>query len=107
MFSAKKIAAVSGLLGGVVLAGITQAHADPGTCTRDLLGSLTCTQHISGKIPEDGVIPHQENCQPVQPVTLPAALGNGRLRVGPEVTCSQETRGVPETTDGEPESPSF
>ncbi|MEU1008485.1 hypothetical protein [Streptomyces sp. NPDC005890] len=109
MFSMKKIVAASGLLGGLALtcAGVTQAYAgvDPGTCTRDLLGSLTCTQRITGHIPEDGILPHQENCQKVQPVTVPAALGNGRVRVGPEVTCSPETRGVPEETNERPESP--
>ncbi|MEU0333238.1 hypothetical protein [Streptomyces sp. NPDC006193] len=109
MFSRKKIAAVSGLLGGLALtgAGLAQAHAaaGPGTCTRDLLGGITCVQRISGEIPEDGTFPHQESCRTVQPVTLPAAMGSGRTRLGPEVTCSPGTVGVPVETDGEQESP--
>ncbi|WP_051818736.1 MULTISPECIES: hypothetical protein [Streptomyces] len=111
MFSTKKIVAASGLLGSLIVTcvGASQAYAGsgPGTCTRDLLGGLTCTQRITGEIPEDGVIPHQENCQKVEPLTLPAALGNGQTRLGPEVTCSPATRGVPEKTDGRPESPSL
>ncbi|MEU6666367.1 hypothetical protein [Streptomyces sp. NPDC046727] len=99
MFNMKKIAAVSGLVGGLVVtgAGIAQAQVGraPGTCTRDLLGSITCTQHFKGRIPEDGAVPHQETCMPVEPATLPAALGNGRVRMGPEVTCNPSTQGVP------------
>ncbi|WP_037814451.1 hypothetical protein [Streptomyces sp. NRRL S-1022] len=109
MFDTKKIVAVSGLLGSLALTcvGAAQAYAasGPGTCTRDLLGTLTCTQRITGEIPEDGVIPHQENCQKVEPLTLPAALGNGQMRLGPEVTCDPATRGVPEKADNRPESP--
>ncbi|MGW2028693.1 MULTISPECIES: hypothetical protein [Streptomyces] len=109
MFSTKKIVAVSGLLGGLALTltGAAQAYAGtgPGTCTRDLLGTLTCTQRITGEVPEDGDIPHQENCQKVEPLTLPAAVGNGHTRLGPEVTCDPRTRGVPEKTDDRPESP--
>ncbi|AIR98482.1 hypothetical protein [Streptomyces glaucescens] len=105
MFSTRKAAAVSGLVGGLVLActGIAQAQAaNPGACTRDVLGNITCSQHITGVIPENGVIPHQETCQPVQPVTLPAATGTGVMRVGPRVTCSQETGRAPEAADGRP-----
>ncbi|MFD5711857.1 hypothetical protein OQI_19620 [Streptomyces pharetrae CZA14] len=103
MFSTRKAAAVSGLVGGLVLvcAGITQAHTEnPGTCTRDALGNISCSQRITGVIPESGVIPHQETCQPVQPVTLPAAAGAGTMRVGPRVTCSEETGRVPEVAHG-------
>ncbi|MFE1194891.1 hypothetical protein [Streptomyces olivaceoviridis] len=111
MFSTKKIVAVSGLLGGLALTcvGVAQAHAasGPGACTRDLLGGLTCTQRITGEIPDDGDTPHQETCQRVEPLTLPAALGNGQTRLGPEVTCSPATRGVPEQAEGRPESPSL
>jgi hypothetical protein len=91
MLSRKKIAVVSGLVGGlaVTCAGVAQAYAvgGPGICTRDLQGNVSCIQRIQGELPEDGVIPHQENCMPTQPLTLPAALGNGTMRIGPEVTC--------------------
>ncbi|MFG2604823.1 hypothetical protein ACGFT2_14930 [Streptomyces sp. NPDC048514] len=104
MFGRKKIAVISGLVGGLAVAstGLTQAYAaaDPGTCTRDLLGGVTCTQRITGEIPEDGVIPHQESCMPVRPVTVPAAMGTGVTRFGPEVTCQSTTTGVPAATDG-------
>ncbi|MFB7494543.1 hypothetical protein ACFC09_07510 [Streptomyces sp. NPDC056161] len=92
MFSAKKIAVVSGLLGGIAVAcaGIAQAQAGagPGTCTRDLQGNVSCSQRIEGRIPEGGAVPHQETCQPVHRLTLPAAMGSGTTRFGPEVTCS-------------------
>ena len=109
MFSRKKIAAVSGLVGGIALTciGLTPAHAaGPGTCTRDLLGGLTCTQRIKGVVPESGVLPHQETCKPVEPLRLPAVLGNGTDRLGPEVTCSPATVGVaPPAADDEQETP--
>ncbi|MDX2592859.1 MULTISPECIES: hypothetical protein [Streptomyces] len=111
MFSTKKIAAISGLVGGLVVASTGLAHAyaaaNPGTCTRDLLGSVTCTQRITGEIPENGVIPHQENCMPVQPLTLPAALGNGTTRIGPKVSCTSTATGVPAGADGRQESPNL
>ena len=90
MLSRKKMAAVSGLLGGLAVAcvGVAPAYATggPGTCTRDIQGNITCVQRIEGEMPEEG-FRRQDNCLPMQPVTLPAALGNGKMRIGPEVTC--------------------
>ncbi|MFF4751450.1 hypothetical protein ACWD5R_05635 [Streptomyces sp. NPDC002514] len=104
MFSGKKIAAVSGLLGGLAVActGIAQAQAGagPGTCTRDLQGNVTCSQRIQGWISEGGAAPHQETCQPVRRLALPAALAGGPTRFGPEVTCSPTASGAPEETGG-------
>ncbi|MFC9061252.1 hypothetical protein ACWEDZ_02670 [Streptomyces sp. NPDC005047] len=100
MFSGKKMTAVSVLAGGLAMAcaGLAQAqtHAGkgPGACTRDLLGGFTCSQRIQGQLSEDGEIPHQETCTPVQPLTLPAALGQGQLQLGPKVTCSPTTTGA-------------
>jgi hypothetical protein len=98
MISEKKIAAVTGIVGGIVAAcaGLTPAYAaaGPGACTRNLMGDLTCTQRIKGQVPEGGALPHQETCKPVQPVLLPAFLGQGQERLGPTVTCSPETVGV-------------
>ncbi|MER6028347.1 hypothetical protein [Streptomyces sp. NPDC001851] len=95
MLSRKKIAAVSGLVGGlaVTCAGLAQpyAMAGPGVCTRDIQGNISCIQRIQGELPENGAIPHQENCMPTQPLLLPAALGNGTMRIGPEVTCRSVT----------------
>ncbi|MEU9974877.1 hypothetical protein [Streptomyces sp. NPDC051014] len=97
MVNRKKIAALSVLVGGLVAtgAGIAQAHAAaaPGACTRDLLGNLSCSQRFKGEVPEGELPPHQDTCQPVQPLTVPAVLGNGRARLGPEVTCSPTTWG--------------
>jgi hypothetical protein len=108
MFNRRKIAALSALTGGLLMTCVgfaqAQAAADPGSCTRDLLGGFTCTQRISGVIPEDGVIPHQETCTQVQPVTLPAALGNGRARLGPEVTCAAPALTAPDATGIAPEA---
>lgn len=100
MSSSKKIAAVLALAGGLVVicTGVTQA-AGPGSCNRDLLGNLSCSQHIVGEVPEGGVIPHQETCTPVQPLTLPAAFGNGTTQLGPKVTCSPATTGAADEAD--------
>ncbi|MEU2335158.1 hypothetical protein ABZ608_16475 [Streptomyces sp. NPDC013172] len=110
MFSGKKIAAVSGLVGGIAAAcvGLTPAYAaaGPGKCTDDLMGNLTCTQRIRGEVPEDGVMQHQETCKPVQPVQLPAVLGQGTERLGPEVTCSPTTVGVAPVEKGDEQEPS-
>ncbi|GHD99117.1 hypothetical protein [Streptomyces alanosinicus] len=96
MLSRKKIAAVSGLLGGLAVTCVGFAHAstaaDPGGCKRDLQGGVTCIQRVQGEIPEDGYIPHSDTCTPMQPLTLPAALGNGTIKYGPEVTCSAPPR---------------
>ncbi|MFF4900344.1 hypothetical protein [Streptomyces sp. NPDC001068] len=97
MVNRKQITALSLLVGGLVAtgAGVTQAYAaaGPGDCTRDLLGNLSCTQRFKGEVPEGELPPHQDTCQPVQPLTVPAVLGNGRARLGPEVTCSPTTWG--------------
>jgi hypothetical protein len=109
MFSRKKIAAVSGLVGGIAVTciGLTPvcAWGNPGTCTDDLMGNLSCTQRIKGEVPEGGVIPHQETCKPVQPVRVPAFLGSGSAQLGGTVTCSPETVGVPPAKDDEQQSP--
>ncbi|MEU1409952.1 hypothetical protein ABZ471_48645, partial [Streptomyces sp. NPDC005728] len=76
----------------------------PGICTRDIQGNISCIQRIQGEVPEDGFIPHHENCLPTQPFTLPAALGNGTTRIGPEVTCSGATS-VRDKGDGKMELP--
>ncbi|MFG2960575.1 hypothetical protein ACGF5O_43485 [Streptomyces sp. NPDC048291] len=103
--SGKKIAAVSGLVGGLAMAcaGLTTAYAaaGPGKCTDDLMGNLSCSQRIKGEVPEGGTIPHQETCKPVRPVQLPAVLGQGTERLGPEVTCSPGTVGVAPVEKGD------
>jgi hypothetical protein len=108
MFSRKKIVAVSGLVGGLALAfaGLAHAHTagDPEACVRDLQGNTTCTQHIEGEIPKNGVVPHRESCMPVKPLTLPAALSGGATRLGPEVTCSSTTSGAPKRVSSERDS---
>ncbi|MET8855430.1 MULTISPECIES: hypothetical protein [unclassified Streptomyces] len=103
MFSRKTIAALSGLIGGLAVAstGFTYAHAagDPAACTRNPQGDVICVQHIEGRSDGRGTPPHQETCMPVQPVTLPAAMGNGTTQIGPEVTCSPVTSGAPRQID--------
>ncbi|MBV7699296.1 hypothetical protein [Streptomyces sp. TRM70350] len=105
MFSTKKIAAVSGLLGGlaVTCTGVTQAYAaaGPGACTRDAEGNITCIQWVTGH-PAEGeraIAKQSQNCVPVQPLTLPAPfalLSRGSTKIGPEVTCDSST---PDTSD--------
>jgi hypothetical protein len=111
MFSRKRIAALSGLIGGLALTsmGITHAHAagGPTNCTRSPQGDVTCVQHIEGGSAEHGAIPHQETCMPVQAVTVPAATGNGTTQLGPQVTCSPTTSGAPRPIDGKRELPTL
>ncbi|WP_326787261.1 hypothetical protein [Streptomyces sp. NBC_00151] len=109
MFSRKKIAALSGLIGGLAVTsmGITHAHAagDPASCTRNPQGDVICVQHIEGETAGRDAIPHQETCMPVQSVTLPAPTGNGTTQLGPRVTCSPATSGAPRSIDGKQELP--
>ncbi|MFI0964145.1 hypothetical protein ACH4S8_22435 [Streptomyces sp. NPDC021080] len=109
MFSRKKIAALSGLIGGLAVAstGITHAYAagDPASCTRTPQGDVICVQHIEGESSGRGTIPHQETCMPVQAVTLPAPTGNGATQIGPKVTCSPATSGAPRSNDEKRELP--
>ncbi|MFJ4469439.1 hypothetical protein ACIP2X_18370 [Streptomyces sp. NPDC089424] len=103
MSSSKKIAAVLVLAGGLMVTTTGVTHASevrgPGSCNRDLLGNISCSQHIVGEVPEDGVIPHYETCTPVQPLTLPAAMGNGTTQLGPKVTCNPATTGAADEAD--------
>ncbi|GAA3295482.1 hypothetical protein [Streptomyces cinereospinus] len=104
MSSSKKIAAALVFAGGLVVTctGVTNAFdgRNPGACNRDLLGNYSCSQHIKGEVPEDGVIPHHETCVPVQPLTLPAVWGSGTTQLGPKVTCSATTTGAADEADG-------
>lgn len=107
MLSRKKIAAVSGILGGLIVtcAGGTQAYAaePPGTCAADIQGNITCVQRIVGHTPEgEGFVVRQSRtCVPTQPLTLPVIpiLNNGRTRIGPEVTCSPNATTGPDKTE--------
>ncbi|MEU9476522.1 hypothetical protein [Streptomyces sp. NPDC048191] len=111
MFGRKRIAVVSGLVGGVAAAcvGVTpaaNAAAGPGKCTRDLLGNVACVQRISGEVPKGAAIPHQELCQSVQPTEVPSFLGGGTQQFETEVTCTPVARGgVPAANRDEVESP--
>lgn len=100
MFSRKKIAAVSALLGGLVMTctGAAQAYAaGPALCTTDAQGNVTCIQRFDGMTPQgDRVILRQaQTCVPVEPLSLPTGnlLSKGTTRIGPQVTCAN---GVPE-----------
>ncbi|MGW1378203.1 hypothetical protein ACWD6P_28575 [Streptomyces sp. NPDC002446] len=96
MFSRKKIAAVSALLGGLALtfAGAHQAYAEGplGNCVRDITGNLSCVQKNTGYTSADGrySLKQSQDCLTAQPLTWPAQglLNTGNSRVGPNVTCS-------------------
>ncbi|MER6084845.1 hypothetical protein [Streptomyces sp. NPDC001833] len=98
MFSRKKIATVSGLVGGIAVAcvGLAPAYAavGPGKCTNDLLGNLTCTQRVKGVVPEGGSLPHRETCGYVEPPTVLTLLGVESDRTRPEGVCSHAADGV-------------
>ena len=74
MFSRKKIAAVAGLLGSLVVTcmGAGQAHATggPGSCTRDILGNITCIQLYEGVMPGGDLyaLRQAQTCVPIEPV---------------------------------------
>ncbi|MFI6469510.1 hypothetical protein ACIBL5_04485 [Streptomyces sp. NPDC050516] len=99
MFSAKKIAAVSGLLGGLVVtcAGAAQAHAAAAPVCTHTQESTTCVQRIVGSAPEgEGYILRQaQGCVPTEPLSLPVVglLNRGNMQIGPQVTCSPTNPG--------------
>ncbi|MFI6054472.1 hypothetical protein ACIBCO_30820 [Streptomyces violascens] len=101
MFSAKKIAAVSGLLGGLVVTctGAAQAYAAEGAgmCSHDSQGSTTCIQRFVGSTPEEGgyILRQAQGCVPTEPLSLPVVglLNRGNMQIGPEVTCSPNNPG--------------
>lgn len=102
MFNGKKIAAVSGLLGGLALTcvGVGQAHAaNTAVCGLDAQGNIICTQQVTGQTPEgDGfVLRRTVNCQPTKPLTLPTAgvLSSGQTRIGPDITCADMNQQAP------------
>jgi hypothetical protein len=96
VFSRKKIAAVSALLGGLVMTctGAAQAYAaaGPALCSTDAHGNVTCIQRFDGMTPQgDRVILRQaQSCVPIEPLSLPTGnlLSKGTTRIGPQVTCS-------------------
>jgi hypothetical protein len=107
MFSRKKLAAVSGLVCGLAMTGlgVTQAHAaaDPGACTVNLQGDITCVQKITGAAPSGGdfVVRKSTTCVPVEPMQLPVIplVNSGTTRIGPEVTCTPDGAPAPVKND--------
>ncbi|MFG2136892.1 hypothetical protein [Streptomyces sp. NPDC048650] len=100
MFSRKKIAAVSGLLGGLAMmtcVGATEANAGghAGGCRQSHLGNTVCI-HKSDTVykSKNGmyVIKQKRDCSAAtrQRVVWPEAglLNNGSTRIGPVVNCS-------------------
>ncbi|MFJ9420211.1 hypothetical protein ACIRPT_39585 [Streptomyces sp. NPDC101227] len=101
MFSRKKIAAVSGLLGGLAMtcAGVTQAYAGGSVsdCARSALGNRVCIhkgQHVYKSKNGSYVIKQSKDCTTIsrQRLLWPEdALLNGArqsTKIGPAVSCS-------------------
>ncbi|MGD3108314.1 hypothetical protein [Streptomyces sp. YGL11-2] len=95
MFSRKKIAAITALLGGLAAtcAVVTPAHAadTTGLCRRDVQGNVTCLQRSNGPTQDGSYTLNQtQSCNPTKPVSIPAqgVLNPGSTTVGPAVTCS-------------------
>jgi hypothetical protein len=114
MFSRKKIAAVSALLGGlaVTCTGATQAYAagGPGTCTVDAQGNVTCVQRIVGDMRDGGdgfAFRQAQSCVPTKPLSLPVlpVVNNGSTRIGPEVTCAPDAAPGPDNSDDSDKGP--
>uniref|UniRef100_A0AAU2V994 Secreted protein n=1 Tax=Streptomyces sp. NBC_00003 TaxID=2903608 RepID=A0AAU2V994_9ACTN len=108
MFSRKKIAAVSGLLGSLVVTcagiGATQAFAAAAPVCSHTAESTTCVQRIVGSTPEgDGYVLRQaQGCTPTEPLSLPVVglLNRGNMQIGPQVTCSPTTPGPERGEEG-------
>ncbi|ARF55388.1 hypothetical protein [Streptomyces gilvosporeus] len=98
MFSRKKIAAVSALLGGLAMtgAGATQAFAGgpEGDCKHSALGADTCIQNRQTIHTKHGdfVVQQKKDCstaskrREVWPEL--GLLDNGATRVGPAMDCT-------------------
>jgi hypothetical protein len=100
MFSRKKTAAVTALLGGLALIApvASQAYAAeaPGSCAQGAMGSALCPKGGTNYTSEDGRYRVQQtDCTPTQPLTLPSrgVLNPGSTQVGPTVTCSNTAPG--------------
>ncbi|MFI6683137.1 hypothetical protein [Streptomyces sp. NPDC050485] len=107
MFSRKKIAAVSGLLGGLVVTcvGATQAYAAAGTgsCVSDHQGGMSCVQRIVGNTADgDATLRQSQGCVPTEPLRLPVVglLNRGNMDIGPRVTCSPTNPGPERGEEG-------
>ncbi|MEV0369258.1 hypothetical protein AB0I10_05465 [Streptomyces sp. NPDC050636] len=99
MFSRKKIAVVSGLVGGLVLTctGATQVYAagSSGDCTRSALGNTTCIDEgQTSYTSKDGrhVVKQRQHCSSTarHRVVWPESglLNRGNTETGPVVDCS-------------------
>ncbi|TJZ42818.1 hypothetical protein FCH28_33540 [Streptomyces piniterrae] len=93
MFSGKKIAVVSGLLGGIAMtfAGANQANAGEATASCSPYFQ-TCIQNNSGYASPDGSLKvnQSQDCLGTKPVAMPAGglLNRGATQIGPQLTCS-------------------
>ncbi|MFF4949741.1 hypothetical protein ACWC2K_10530 [Streptomyces chattanoogensis] len=110
MFSRKKIAAVSALLGGlaVTCAGANQAYAGgtSGNCTRDITGNVNCLQKNTSYITEDGkyTVKQAQNCASMRPASWPAegVLNTGSTHIGPAMNCSNTAPAPEENAEPAP-----
>jgi hypothetical protein len=103
MLSRKKIAAVTGLLGGIALtcAGVVQAYGDTkDECTRDAQGNVSCVRVQKSETvyrTEDGTvhIRQSQNCSTnSRSRVVRNNSGSGQpqvTRVGPRVGCNVST----------------
>ncbi|MFH8567998.1 hypothetical protein [Streptomyces sp. NPDC017993] len=101
MFSRKKIAAVTALLGGLAVTGAVapQTHAAeaPGECTRDVQLNKVCAKKSETTYTtKDGkvVIKQKQKCstESRQRTAMPETglLNKQNTKIGPEVSCSNK-----------------
>lgn len=99
MFSQKKLATISLLLGGLSAVGLGIGHADAaapsGNCTRDAQGNVTCvSKSESTYVSEDGRyhVQQTQECSTVsrEEVNTPqTGVGQkGTTQIGASVSCS-------------------
>lgn len=99
MFSRKKIAVASMLMGGLALTGlgVTQANAggSRGDCAPDAYGNVVCVQKSeTSYVSEDGThhLDQKQDCTAVTRETVQqpgAGVGqSGKTNVGPAVNCA-------------------
>ena len=102
MFSRKKIAAVTALLGGLAVTGAfaPQASAAEASslCASSVQGSAMCPPGSADQANEQGRyrISQTQSCMPMNPLEVPVRglLNPGSTELGPAMHCSNSAPGV-------------
>jgi hypothetical protein len=102
MFSRKKIAAVTALLGGLAVTGAVapQAYAAEASrlCASSVQGSAMCPPGGADPANEESSyrISQVQSCMPTNPLEVPVRglLNPGSTKLGPSIHCSNQAPGA-------------